>query len=216
MSDTTIFGFATSKRFGHFAIALTLALSAALPASTAPASAGLLDMLFGRKPAPPPVFEPITAPPPAGAQRPVATNRKPATAKSKARAGIGKGQAAEKIAKGPARPDVLPGPVGQFLLDPTLRRGDVVVTSEGLKIFNGAGRRQHEEGDFVALSAATQFKAGASPTLAAIDKANIRSAQPLVEDAAEVLPKPEPKVVEKPKPDKRAKRAALGAGTRVQ
>ena len=67
---------------------------------------------------------------------------------------------------------------------------------------------------FVALSEATQFKAGGSPVLAEIDKANILASPALVEEAGEVLPKPVIKVEEKPA---KGKRAALGDGkTRVQ
>ena len=53
------------------------------------------------------------------------------------------------------RPQRLAGPYGHFLLDPTLRRGDIVVTTDGLKVFMGGGTRgQHSQRDFLALAKA--------------------------------------------------------------
>ena len=54
-------------------------------------------------------------------------------------------------------PQVLPGPLGQFLKDSTLRRGDVVVTSEGVMVFRGSAGARHHAKDFVSLHKAAQI-----------------------------------------------------------
>ncbi len=54
-------------------------------------------------------------------------------------------------------PEVLPGPLGQFLRDSTLRRGDVVVTSEGVMVFRGSAGARHHAKDFVSLHKAAQL-----------------------------------------------------------
>jgi hypothetical protein len=76
---------------------------------------------------------------------------------------------------------VLAGPLGPFLLDPTLRRGDVVVTNNGLKIFVGPAKSQHRSSEFTALSTSSQFVSSNASTLEAIERANRASAQPLEE-----------------------------------
>lgn len=68
-------------------------------------------------------------------------------------------------------PEVLPGPLGQFLRDPTLRRGDVVATSRGLMVFRGEGGARHSERDFTPLSGAKNFAAGNRADLAALESA---------------------------------------------
>jgi hypothetical protein len=91
-------------------------------------------------------------------------------------------------AKG-ARPPVLAGPLGPFLLDPTLRRGDVVVTTAGLKVFTGGSfAGQHNAREFQALSQATRYVPGNTNILLSIDRANRLSTGPMVETAA--LPRP--------------------------
>ncbi len=65
----------------------------------------------------------------------------------------------------------MPGPLGQFLRDPTLRRGDVVATSKGLMVFRGQGGARHAERDFVALSNAAGFAAGNKANLVALERA---------------------------------------------
>ncbi len=144
---------------------------AAFAATATPASAAnIFEALFGvrRQPvyAPAPAL-PAAALPNANLER----KKKPKPVRAEG----------PQVRRAAVRPPVLAGPVGQFLLDPTLRRGDVVVTNEGLKVFTGNGGSQHREGDFMALSRASQFAAGKSPVLAAIDKANRASAKPLVE-----------------------------------
>jgi hypothetical protein len=49
-------------------------------------------------------------------------------------------------------PEVLPGPLGRFLRDTTLRKGDVVATSEGLMVFQGAAGKKHRERDLVPVA----------------------------------------------------------------
>jgi hypothetical protein len=49
------------------------------------------------------------------------------------------------------------GPLGPFLNDPTLRVGDIVVTTQGLMIFRGAGRHTHTESDFVSIANASRL-----------------------------------------------------------
>ncbi len=75
-----------------------------------------------------------------------------------------------------APPPVGPGPLGPFLYDPTLRAGDVVVTTQGLMVYRGGGGSRHSPRDFVSLA-----KAGSkSAQLAAIERANRRGQSPLV------------------------------------
>ena len=72
-------------------------------------------------------------------------------------------------------PRVGPGPLGPFLHDPTLRSGDVVVTTQGLMVYRGWGGSSHSPRDFASLS-----KAGSkNGQLAAIERANRRGHSPL-------------------------------------
>ena len=79
------------------------------------------------------------------------------------------------------------GPLGPFLNDPTLRAGDVVVTSEGLMVYRGGGGSRHSPRDFASLA-----KAGSKNSqLAAIERANRRGLSPLVVVETAPAPKPE-------------------------
>lgn len=49
------------------------------------------------------------------------------------------------------------GPLGPFLNDPTLRAGDIVVTTHGLMVFRGANRHSHTESEFVSIANASRF-----------------------------------------------------------
>ena len=81
----------------------------------------------------------------------------------------------EKPVKKPP-PPVGKGPLGPFLNDPTLRAGDVVVTTAGLMVYRGGGGSSHAPRDFASLS-----KAGAkNGQLAAIERANKRGQSPLM------------------------------------
>ena len=84
-------------------------------------------------------------------------------------------------------PPVGAGPLGPFLNDPTLRSGDVVVTSEGLMVYRGRGGSRHSPRDFASL-AKVGSKTG---QLAAIERANRRGLSPLVVLETAAAPKPE-------------------------
>ena len=84
-------------------------------------------------------------------------------------------------------PPVGAGPLGPFLNDPTLRSGDVVVTSEGLMVFRGGGGSRHSPRDFASLA-----KAGSKNSqLTAIERANRRGLSPLVVVETAATPKPQ-------------------------
>lgn len=153
-----------------------------LPLAHAPASAAnFFEKLFGVQQAPVAAPRPsVVLPPPVMPVQRVAPNIR--KEKPKARiAHVKPGETPARIARTSVRPEVLAGPLGPFLRDPTLRRGDVVVTTEGLKVFTGQGGGQHAQGDFLALAHAGRFAAGNSSVLAAIDRANRFSMKPLVE-----------------------------------
>jgi hypothetical protein len=85
-------------------------------------------------------------------------------------------------------PPVGAGPLGPFLNDPTLRSGDVVVTSEGLMVFRGGGGSRHSPRDFASLA-----KVGSrNSQLAAIERANRRGLSPLVVVETAAASKSEP------------------------
>ena len=124
----------------------------------------LLEVLFGRQSIfapPPPLYQPGYAPRPAPqwrrSQEPADAPRRISPVESKP----------EKYVP----PEVMPGPLGQFLRDPTLRRGDGVATSKGLMVFRGQGGARHAERDFVALSNAAGFAAGNKANLVALERA---------------------------------------------
>jgi hypothetical protein len=73
-----------------------------------------------------------------------------------------------------ARPPVLPGPLGPFLMDSTLSRGDVVVTTAGLRIFAGGYSSRHSPSVFLPLSKAQSYAQGRMSLLAAIEENNRR------------------------------------------
>ena len=97
-------------------------------------------------------------------------------------------------------PPVGAGPLGPFLNDPTLRSGDVVVTTEGLMVYRGGGGSRHSPRDFASLA-----KAGSKNSqLAAIERANRRGKSPLV--VVETAASPKPQVTPKSPPVATAKR----------
>ena len=97
-------------------------------------------------------------------------------------------------------PPVGAGPLGPFLNDPTLRSGDVVVTSEGLMVFRGRSGSSHSPREFASLA-----KAGSKTgQLAAIERANRRGLSPLV--VVETAPTPKPQGPPMPPPIATAKR----------
>ena len=126
-----------------------------LPLASAPAfAANFFEKLFGVQQAPAAASRPsVVLPPPVlPVQRATAPIRREKPKASIVR--VKPGDAPARIARAAVRPEILPGPLGPFLRDPTLRRGDVVVTTEGLKVFTGQGGGQHAHGDFLALAQA--------------------------------------------------------------
>jgi hypothetical protein len=63
------------------------------------------------------------------------------------------------------------GPLGPFVNDPTLRAGDIVVTSKGLMVYRGGGATPHRDGDFVSVSNASGLVANRQ-TLISLEKAS--------------------------------------------
>jgi len=81
------------------------------------------------------------------------------------------------------------GPLGPFINDPTLRPGDVVVTTKGLMVYRGGGGPSHREGDFVGVSNASGLVAN-KQTLISLEKASRLTPQkPL---GAEIKPSRKP------------------------
>lgn len=169
---------------------LILSASVALACSSVSGAAhaqSLFDVLFGRG------AQFVPAPPPAPLYQPgYGYERAPARlsrpGREGERAGHGRPERAPKrVALRPSAdekspkytpPEVMPGPLGQFLRDPTLRRGDVVATSRGLMVFRGEGGSRHSERDFVPLSGAKNFAAGNRADLAALESALKRGHAP--------------------------------------
>lgn len=181
-------------------VAVSALALATLAPMGAPASAqGLFEALFGRRdqyyrPAPP-VFHPPGYDPgyqPRYAARPPASRRaEPRHRKSTKSVADADDDAQKRDTRSlryaePSKPEpyvapkVLPGPVGRFLLDPTLRRGDVVATAKGLMVYRGSGGERHKEKDFVALDdGGKKFVQGNKKTLLALDNVMKRSS-PLI------------------------------------
>ena len=167
------------------AIALTLAACATIPAS----AAGFLETLFGARSspaaAPAPRFREVVIP--ASRKKGVAqkSSKKKSAAKARSKAalsrfavvnpgpGMGAAGAFRSVIATP-RPPVLPGPLGAFLLDRTLVRGDIVVTPIGLRVFAGGGAMRHAPGSFLTLANATGYLGGRQAMLAAIERNNLR------------------------------------------
>ena len=153
-------------------------LVAGLSVAVAPAQAqSLFDVLFGRSPgfAPqPPFASPHPFAPPLRQPGYGFERARPPGERAPRRVTA---RADEKPAKYVA-PEVLAGPLGRFLLDPTLRRGDVVATARGLMVFRGEPGARHAERDFVALSGAKNFTAGGRADLVALEKALKRGHAP--------------------------------------
>jgi hypothetical protein len=63
------------------------------------------------------------------------------------------------------------GPLGPFLNDPTLRAGDVVVTTKGLMVYRGDGGHSHSQSEFVSVANAPGLVAN-KQTLISLEKAS--------------------------------------------
>lgn len=161
MSAQFVQTFGRRVRRGVFA---AVAVAAAQSFAT-PASAGLLDFLFGR-PQPQPV---IVAPPPLAA--------KPTRSRM-----------ILDEPRGPrpyVAPEVVPGPLGRFLRDPSLRRGDVVATPEGLMIFQGRrGSASHNASDFAPVASATSIRGARRNDLINLDR-TVRATNPNIQYVVE-------------------------------
>jgi hypothetical protein len=93
------------------------------------------------------------------------------------------------------------GPLGPFINDPTLRAGDVVVTSKGLMVYRGGGGHTHSSSEFVSVANASGLVAN-KQTLISLETASRLtprkplgaetkpSRQPAPEVASSVAPKP--------------------------
>jgi hypothetical protein len=152
------------RRRAFWLVCIAFGLLASTPQAQAQS---LLELLFGRGSP----FTPAYAPPPPPLYRPGYDTRgaplRPLRYVAPKRKAAKPDQKPEKYTP----PEVLPGPLGQFLRDPTLRRGDVVTTQKGLMVFRGQGGSHHSERDFVALSNAAGFAAGNKANLAAMEAA---------------------------------------------
>ncbi|MBY6243100.1 DUF2865 domain-containing protein [Methylosinus sp. Sm6] len=69
-------------------------------------------------------------------------------------------------------------PTNALYRDPTLRRGDAVMTDRGVRIFRGAGRFPYTDADFRPLSQTPDVPAGMRRKLAALDRAAMRGRAP--------------------------------------
>lgn len=169
------------RRAAVAAIAVSLVAAAAIPAS----AAGFLETLFGARSAPAIApaqrFREISVPSSrkkSVAQKPSKKNRAKARAANGNFAvvspgpGMGAGGAFRPVAT--ARPPVLPGPLGPFLLDRTLISGDIVVTTTGLRVFAGGRGMRHAPASFLTLANAGGYLGGRHAMLAAIEKNNLR------------------------------------------
>ncbi|MDP2357205.1 MAG: hypothetical protein Q8M31_14240 [Beijerinckiaceae bacterium] len=140
-----------ARSTGVAVVTLGLAASSLLAGVQSADAQGLFEALFGRRDA---HFAPALTIP-YDSRRGVAADyphkRSPVVRRSQL-------QRSESSKPAPYQaPEVLPGPLGQFLKDPTLKRGDVVVTSEGVMVFRGSGGSRHHAKDFVSIQKAAQL-----------------------------------------------------------
>lgn len=80
-------------------------------------------------------------------------------------------------------PPVLPGELGRFLRDPTLRPGDVVATEKGLMVYRGPGGSRHSENQFVAVNSAKRLVGDKLPLLVKMDRELKKSPHVIAEHA---------------------------------
>ncbi len=135
---------------------LALACGLLAMGSTAPAQAGLLDFLFGQ-PSRPQYYVPYHSPqqqPPSGFFQDPAERK----AQEAAKRAAAERRAAEQATRNRELAQQLSevarehGPKAAFMLDPTLRPGDIVVTSGGLEVFQGSRGNVHSANAFRPLS----------------------------------------------------------------
>jgi hypothetical protein len=97
------------------------------------------------------------------------------------------------------------GPLGPFLNDPTLRVGDVVVTTKGLMVYRGGGGLSHHESDFVGVSNASGLVAN-KQTLISLEKASRLTPQKPLGVETKPSRRPAPEVASSATPKPRAAR----------
>lgn len=176
MSAMTKQTFGISIRTGLIAVSAF----AAVQSIATPASAGLLDFLFGGRPQ---YQQQMIAAPPSGA---------PSEARPAARRVV---RDVPRAPKPYVAPPVAPGPLGRFVHDPSLRRGDVVATPNGLMVFQGrTGANAHRVADFVPVASASSVGARRAD-LIKLDR-TVRSTPANVEFVAEKA-EPKPLVIAK-------------------
>jgi hypothetical protein len=169
-----------------FAITAGLIVAPVLAGSGSASAQGLFEALFGRSPfqSAPQIYAPAPLPGYGAPQR-IAPRYTPKRITREPRA-----PRIEVSAK-PApyvAPPVMPGPLGKFLRDPTLRRGDVVATADGLMVFRGSSGSRHASKDFVPVTQARGLVASHRTELAKLDRAvrvGDRSGQTIVAEVAE-------------------------------
>lgn len=171
MSASIMQGFGNTIRIGVLAATFVAAQSFATPAS-----AGLLDFLFGgaqqqqQRPQRQIIHAPQSGP-----------FNEPAVAKPTRRV-------VRDTPRGPipyVAPTVASGPLGRFLHDPSLRRGDVVATPNGLMVFQGKpGSTTHRTADFVAVDSTSAVTGARRADLISLDR-TVRSSSPNIEFVAE-------------------------------
>ena len=153
-----------------FAITAGLIVAPVLAGSGSASAQGLFEALFGQRRFPASAADLRSAPPASGVWRAAPPG---AALYAQAHHPRTPGASAEASAK-PApyvAPPVMPGPLGKFLRDPTLRRGDVVATADGLMIFRGSSGSRHSPKDFVPVSQAGGLVAAIRRTeLAKLDR----------------------------------------------
>jgi hypothetical protein len=146
---------------------ITFAALAAAQSLATPASAGLLDFLFARPQQQHFIFVP--APDAPVIQKPVR-------------------RIVREEPRGPrpyVAPEVVDGPVGRFLRDPSLRRGDVVATPDGLMVFQGrGGSTNHKASDFIPVARMAGVNGARRADLINLDR-TVRAQSPNVEFIAE-------------------------------
>lgn len=88
----------------------------------------------------------------------------------------------EPVKPGPyVPPKEMPGHLGRFLQDPTLRAGDVVATDKGLMVYRGPGGLRHNEKHFASVSSATAVGKDKLPLLLALDREVLRNPTAIAE-----------------------------------
>jgi hypothetical protein len=131
-----------------------LLLAGGVLATVSPAQAGLFDFLFGGPPAP----RYQASPYPAQSMPMSPEDSARASASRKADDAARRAAAQQRTADQAARDketvrqllEVIQtqGAKAAFMLDPTLRAGDVVVTPSGIEVFEGSGGRMHSANQF--------------------------------------------------------------------